>query len=73
MTPRGALEDAPRRDTTMTQNSDSGDAVGDAGPKTDRAANMQSQGKKRVYECKALSAAILPIHVDLDAALCGPA
>ena len=30
--PRGALRDAPRRDTTMTQNSDSGDAVGDAGP-----------------------------------------
>ena len=29
---RGALTDAPRRDTTMTQNSDSGDAVGDAGP-----------------------------------------
>src|SRR5208283_3211800 len=32
---RGALTDAPRRDTTMTQNSDSGDAVGDAGPTTD--------------------------------------
>src|SRR5690349_3857753 len=30
--PRGALEGAPRRDTTMTQNSDSGDAAGDAGP-----------------------------------------
>src|ERR1700733_10725486 len=29
---RGVLTDAPRRDTTMTQNSDSGDAVGDAGP-----------------------------------------
>ena len=34
---RGALSDAPRRDTTMTQNSDSGDAVGDAGPTTDEA------------------------------------
>src|ERR1700676_4940075 len=32
---RGAPKDAPRRDTTMTQNSDSGDAVGDAGPTTD--------------------------------------
>jgi hypothetical protein len=32
---RGALTDAPRRDTTMTQNSDSGDAAGDAGPTTD--------------------------------------
>ena len=32
---RGVLTDAPRRDTTMTQNSDSGDAVGDAGPTTD--------------------------------------
>src|ERR1700728_3374414 len=29
---RRALTDAPRRDTTMTQNSDSGDAIGDAGP-----------------------------------------
>src|SRR5579859_702205 len=29
---RGVLTDAPRRDTTMTQDSDSGDAVGDAGP-----------------------------------------
>src|SRR5258707_3608848 len=29
---RGARADAPRRDTTMTQNSDSGDAAGDAGP-----------------------------------------
>ena len=34
---RGVLTDAPRRDTTMTQNSDSGDAIGDAGPTTDRA------------------------------------
>src|SRR5271163_2060477 len=32
---RGVLTDAPRRDTTMTQNSDSGDAIGDAGPTTD--------------------------------------
>src|SRR5579862_6763689 len=32
---RGVLPDAPRRDTTMTQNSDSGDAIGDAGPTTD--------------------------------------
>src|SRR5216684_3871397 len=32
---RGARTDAPRRDTTMTQNSDSGDAAGDAGPTTD--------------------------------------
>ena len=32
---RGARPDAPRRDTTMTQNSDSGDAAGDAGPTTD--------------------------------------
>src|SRR5580700_8679705 len=31
-TTRGALSDAPRRDTTMTQNSNSGDAIGDAGP-----------------------------------------
>src|SRR5512139_886919 len=37
-TPRGALWGAPRRDTTMTQDSDSGDAVGDAGPTTDRPA-----------------------------------
>ncbi len=37
-TTRGALAGAPRRDTTMTQNSDSGDAVGDAGPTTDRPA-----------------------------------
>src|SRR6516162_7477956 len=33
---RGVRTDAPRRDTTMTQNSDSGDAAGDAGPTTDR-------------------------------------
>src|SRR5438132_14001363 len=32
---RGARTDAPRRDTTMTQDSDSGDAAGDAGPTTD--------------------------------------
>src|SRR5260370_21712773 len=32
---RGARADAPRRDTTMTQDSDSGDAAGDAGPTTD--------------------------------------
>src|SRR5262245_6434168 len=32
---RGARLDAPRRETTMTQNSDSGDAAGDAGPTTD--------------------------------------
>src|SRR5579883_3462963 len=34
---RGVLADAPRRDTTMTQDSDSGDAIGDAGPTTDGA------------------------------------
>jgi hypothetical protein len=34
---RGVLMDAPRRDTTLTQNSDSGDAAGDAGPTTDGA------------------------------------
>src|SRR5262245_12143566 len=32
---RGALRGAPRRDSTMTQDSDSGDAAGDAGPTTD--------------------------------------
>src|SRR6478735_302003 len=32
---RGARAGAPRRDTTMTQDSDSGDAAGDAGPTTD--------------------------------------
>src|SRR5262245_3890452 len=32
---RGARADAPRRDTTMTQDSDSGDAAGDARPTTD--------------------------------------
>src|SRR5262249_49867919 len=32
---RGARVDAPRRDPTMIQNSDSGDAAGDAGPTTD--------------------------------------
>src|SRR5206468_13052838 len=32
---RGARADAPRRDPTMIQHSDSGDAVGDAGPTTD--------------------------------------
>src|SRR5262245_18401064 len=31
---RGARADAPRRDTTMTQDSDSGDAAGDARPTT---------------------------------------
>jgi hypothetical protein len=34
---RGARADAPRRDATMTQDSDSGDAAGDAGPTTDGA------------------------------------
>src|SRR5262245_39559806 len=32
---RGARADAPRRDPTMIQDSDSGDAAGDAGPTTD--------------------------------------
>src|SRR5271155_1355861 len=40
---RGALTDAPRRDTTMTQDSDSGDAVGDAGPTTDEADDAVSR------------------------------
>ena len=44
---RGALADAPRRDTTITQNSDSGDAVGDAGPTTDERI-MPRQGKNRL-------------------------
>src|SRR5215472_13761760 len=44
---RGALTDAPRRDTTMTQDSDSGDAVGDAGPTTDKDI-MPRQGKNRL-------------------------
>src|SRR5579863_4581940 len=43
---RGVLTDAPRRDTTMTQNSDSGDAVGDAGPTTDEADHARSRSKK---------------------------
>ena len=38
-TAAGRPEGAPRRDTTMTQDSDSGDAVGDAGPTTDRPAS----------------------------------
>jgi len=38
---------APRRDTTMTQDSDSGDAVGDAGPTTDRPASWASKVKNR--------------------------
>jgi hypothetical protein len=33
---RGVLPDAPLRDTTMIQDSDSGDAVGDARPTTDK-------------------------------------
>jgi hypothetical protein len=40
---RGVLSDAPRRDTTMTQDSDSGDAVGDAGPTTDEADDARSR------------------------------
>src|SRR5215467_14299186 len=43
---RGVRTDAPRRDTTMTQNSDSGDAVGDAGPATDRSASCVLKVKK---------------------------
>ena len=35
-TKRGVLLDAPPRGMTMTQDSDSGNAVGDAGPTTDR-------------------------------------
>src|SRR6266849_9946067 len=42
---RGARRDAPRRDTTMTQNSDSGDAAGDAGPTTDSDALWASKVK----------------------------
>ena len=49
---RGALTDAPRRDTTMTQNSDSGDAVGDAGPTTD-GADDGAQGKNRLNRMEA--------------------
>src|ERR1700683_1831723 len=43
---RGALTDAPRRDTTMTQNSDSGDAAGDAGPTTDKTDDAVPRSKK---------------------------
>src|SRR6202034_1401316 len=43
---RGALTDAPRRDTTMTQNSDSGDAAGDAGPTTDQQDDARPRSKK---------------------------
>src|SRR5882757_2486745 len=49
-TPRGAREGAPRRDTTMTQNSDSGDAVGRRGTYNRQAGNMAVQGEKTVYE-----------------------
>src|SRR5712691_1369882 len=49
-TPRGAREGAPRRDTTMTQNSDSGDAVGRRGTYNRQAGNMATQGEKTVYE-----------------------
>src|SRR5471032_3058321 len=49
-TPRGAREGAPRRDTTMTQNSDSGDAVGRRGTYNRQAGNMALQGEKTVYE-----------------------
>jgi hypothetical protein len=48
-TPRGAREGAPRRDTTMTQYSDSGDAVGRRGTYNRQAGNMKSQGEKTVY------------------------
>src|SRR5437763_11905430 len=44
---RGVRADAPRRDTTMTQNSDPGDAAGDAGPTTDERI-MPGQSKKRL-------------------------
>src|SRR5438552_14431995 len=47
---RGALADAPRRDTTMTQNSDSGDAVGDAGPTTDSPHHPLARLKIRLIE-----------------------
>ena len=44
---RGVLMDAPRRDSTMIQDSDSGDAAGDAGPTTD-GSKMPVQGKERL-------------------------
>ena len=47
---RGVLTDAPRRDTTMTQNSDSGDAVGDAGPTTDEADDARLKVKIGLIE-----------------------
>src|SRR5450631_3102859 len=48
-TPRGAREGAPRRDTTMTHYSDSGDAVGRRGTYNRQAGNMAPQGEKTVY------------------------
>jgi hypothetical protein len=39
----------------MTQNSDSGDAVGDAGPTTDMAGSVAAQGKKRLNSSAILS------------------
>jgi hypothetical protein len=47
-TPRGAGGAPPRRDKTMTQNSDSGDAVGRRGTYNRQARNMGVQGKDRV-------------------------
>ena len=64
--PRGALEGAPRRDTTMTQNSDSGDAVGDAGP-----TNRLREGCRPTVKIDLTAEWGLPLkwlrnHIDLD-------
>src|SRR6202521_664404 len=66
-TPRGAREGAPRRDTTMTQYSDSGDAVGDAGPTTDRPAIWSLKVKKRFMR-RSYTGQILPIVLRLSGA-----
>src|SRR5579885_888817 len=47
---RGALADAPRRDTTMTQDSDSGDAIGDAGPYNRQTGLCRLRVKNRLTE-----------------------
>ena len=62
----GRPEDAPRRDTTMTQNSDSGDAVGDAGP-----TNRQKGGCRLTVKIDLTDEGGLPLkslrnHIDLD-------
>src|SRR5882757_2556666 len=49
-TTRGAREGAPRRDITMTQNSDSGDAVGRRGTYNRQAAIWLLKVKKRFME-----------------------